>query len=94
MLNFCHLASISNNTNNMLKINLCHLASSLIITDDILKVVSYHLTSILTNTDDKANNFTRKRLVTANQLLTLYYWVIIENNSFIPQQVDNLQIYT
>ena len=88
------LASTLTNTDDILKVDLRHLASTLTNTDDILKVAPRHLASTLTNTDDKADDFTRGRSVASNRLLTPRHWVMIDDDNFIPRQVDDLQIDT
>ena len=89
-----HLVSILTNTNDMLNVDFCHLASTLISTDDLWKVASCYLASILLNINDKADNFIKKRSTAFNQLFISCHLVIIEDNSFISQQVNNPEIIT
>lgn len=90
MLDLYHSA----NTDEILKVDLYYLANTLTNTHKILKVIFYHLANILANTNHKTNDIIEERLVASNQLLTLCHWMIIKNDNFISQQVDDLQIDT
>ena len=73
MSNFCYPVNTPINTDDMLKIDLYYLANTLTNTNDILKIAPCYLANTLTNTNDKADNFTKERSITSNQLLMPHY---------------------